>query len=349
MLIRCKQFNFNKKNIEKRLSFIGLSETDHTLAARLNKEVIEPYVDTIIERFYGNLLSQPENRKWLNSDEMIRRLKLTQRNYLLSLGVGFDTDGYFEQRLEIGIIHAVVELPLSVYQCAYSNLIQYIIDAFPDSITDNKQDYLALTNFVVRITSLDMSLAIETYHQSNILVLEEEVNTAHSREKILLNLAETDSLTGLYNRKFAFTHLNHLISNAHKYSNNLCILMLDIDYFKNVNDTYGHQAGDEVLKYVAFQITKILRDHDIMGRYGGEEFILGLIDVTPKLARKIARRICGSIAKMPILIDEHKINITVSIGLAYMEAEDDLQNLIKRADMALYSAKSSGRNCVICG
>lgn len=349
MLVRCKQFNFDKANIDQRLSFLGLSTADLQLAIRLNKEVIKPNLDSIIERFYENLLLHPENKKWLINDEMISRLKLTQGKYLLSLGIDFDTEEYFEHRLEIGIMHAVVELPLSIYQCAYSNLIQYILGVFPESIVNNESDYLALTNFVIKITSLDMSLAIETYHHSFITGLEDEVTTANTREKKFKNLAETDSLTGLYNRKYTFTHLNDFISNAHQYSNNLNILMLDIDYFKKVNDTYGHQAGDEVLKLVALEITKILRENDIVGRYGGEEFILGLLDVKPEVAKKVAQRICDTIARTPIVVDDLVINITVSIGLAHMNVDDDLQSLIKRADSALYSAKSSGRNCVVCG
>ena len=91
-----------------------------------------------------------------------------------------------------------------------------------------------------------------------------------------------------------------------------------------------------------------MRDHDIVGRYGGEEFIIGLIDITPEVASKVAERIRNLIADTRMTINKHSINITASIGLAYFGAEDDLHSLIKRADTALYSAKGAGRNCVVC-
>ena len=347
MLLRCNQFGFNRKKINQRLSFLRLSKADDKLAQRLNKEVIGPNVDRIIERFYETLLTNAETRKWLMEGETIERLKGTQRNYLLSLGIDFDSDEYFENRLQIGIMHAVVNLPLSIYQGAYSNMMQFILDEFPESILENSKDNSALTNFVIRITSLDMSLAIETYHYSLMNELEDEVKMAHSVETTLRSEAETDSLTGLYNRKYAFSHLNEEIGNAHQYSNNISILMLDIDYFKKVNDTYGHQAGDEVLKEISMEITKILRDHDIVGRYGGEEYIIGLVNITSERAIQVAERIRKLVADTSIVINAQTIKVTVSIGVAHLGLEDDLHSLIKRSDAALYSAKGAGRNCVI--
>ena len=347
MILRCKQFGFDQKKINQRLLFLRLTKADHILSQRLNKEVIEPNIDKIIELFYDSLLSNIETHKWLKNKELLERLKMTQRKYLLGLGINFDSEEYFESRLSIGIMHVVISLPLSVYQGAYSNLIQFIIDAFPQSIREQSQDNLALTNFVIRITSLDMSLAIESYHHSFMNNLEDEVKVAHSVQTTLRNEAETDSLTGLYNRKYAFSHLNEVIGNARQYSNNISILMLDIDYFKKVNDTYGHQAGDVVLKEVSKAITKSLRDHDIVGRYGGEEYIVGLVNITSELAIQVAERIRKLVSDTSIITSEHTINVTVSIGITHFGLEDDLHSLIKRSDAALYSAKDAGRNCVI--
>ena len=349
MLLRCKQFGFDRKNIDQRLAFLKLSKADHKLAHRLKEEVIIPNANKIIDRFYDILLFQPETRKWLLEGTIIERLKSTQYRYLLSLGIDFDTEEYFENRLQIGIMHAVIDLPLSAYQCAYCNLIQCIADVIPESIKNNGQDYRDLMTFITKITSLDISLATETYHYSFMSELEEEVKMVRSRESKLRSEAETDSLTGLYNRKLAFNLLNEAIANAHQYSGNLSLLMLDLDFFKKVNDTYGHQVGDEAIKQVATAIRKTLRGHDIAGRYGGEEFILGLVDITPEIAFQVAQRIRKSVAKTPILINEQITSVTVSIGLASLEAKDNLQSLIRRSDAALYLAKEAGRNCVIIG
>lgn len=343
----CNQYGFDRIRINQRLSFLYLNKADHKLAQRLNKEVIAPNVDKIIERFYETLLTNIETRKWLMEGEIIERLKGAQRNYLLSLGINFDSAEYFENRLQIGVMHAVVNLPLSIYQGACSNLTQFIIDEFPESIIEDSKDNLELTKFVVRITSLDMSLAIETYHQSFMSELEDEVKTAREVETTLRSEAEVDSLMGIYNRKYAFSHLNQEIDNAHQHSNNISILMLDIDHFKKVNDIYGHQAGDEVLKQVTIVITKTLRTHDIVGRYGGEEYIVGLINLTSEEAVQVAERIRKLVADTSIIVNSQTINVTVSIGVAHLGLEEDLHSLIKRSDAALYLAKGAGRNRVI--
>ena len=349
MYRRCAQFGFDREKIERRLAFLRLSKSDHALAKRLTHEVITPNVDKIVNRFYDTLLFQSETRKWIRSGELIDRLKNTQRDYLLSLGAQFDSNEYFENRLQIGIMHTVVDLPLSIYQCAYSHLIRYIIDAFPDSILNNSKDYNNLTEFLIKISSLDMSLAIEAYHLSYLSVMEDEITMGRIREASLKDRAETDALTGLLNRNSAFLLLEDAIRDACENSNSLAILMLDIDYFKNINDTYGHQVGDEVLKQVTTAFNKSLREHDIVGRYGGEEFIIGLLDVSPEVATKIAERIRSSIADMPIKVADQIINISASIGLACLNQNDNLDSLVKRADHALLNAKKLGRNHVTVG
>ena len=120
----------------------------------------------------------------------------------------------------------------------------------------------------------------------------------------------------------------------------------NIDYFKKVNDTYGHQAGDEVLKQVARIIAKTLRGHDVIGRYGGEEFIIGLVDISREIANQVAERILHCVAEASMTVSQQTLQVTVSIGLSYLGEKDDLHSLIQRADTALYAAKGAGRNCV---
>lgn len=347
MFPRCEQFGFDRKVIDRRLAFLKLSKSDHRLAQRLSSEVIAPNVTSIIDRFYETLLFHAESRKWLVDGDVIQRLKRTQSRYLLGLGIAFDTEAYFEERLRIGVVHASIGLPLSTYQGAYANLIEYIMDAIPASLREDHEDYLALTKFIVKIALLDVTLATETYHYSNMSNLEDEVKLAQSREKMFQSQAETDSLTGLHNRKQAFVLLDEAIRNARLNSGGLCLLMLDLDHFKKINDTYGHQAGDEVLRQTGAGIAKSLRSPDIAGRYGGEEFIVGMVDITQEAAAQVAERIRSCIADLPIAIRDEVIHVTASIGLAYLNKNDDLQSLVKRTDAALYAAKESGRNRVM--
>lgn len=344
----CRQFGFDSKKIKQRLGFSYLSKNDFPLASRLQEEVIIPNLDKITDRFYEILLFQSESRQYLCSGEVIERLKKTQKQYLLTLGKDFDSEEYFEGRLKIGVVHAVIGLPLSVYQCAYSNLTQLIIDCIPGSISNNKKEFTEMINFIIKITSLDMSLAVETYHSSHISSMKEAVEDYRSRESELRTKAETDSLTGMFNRESFFKHFHSAITNMEKDSKSLVhVIMVDLDHFKSINDEYGHQVGDEALIKAAESISQATRAHDFVGRYGGEEFIIGIINVNDEVANIVAKRICQRISEITINIKKSSINITASVGLASIQINEDLTSLIGRADSALYVAKKNGRNQVV--
>lgn len=163
-----------------------------------------------------------------------------------------------------------------------------------------------------------------------------------------LSMALTDSLTGLYNRRYATRHLENLLSRAQQTGKPVSILACDIDHFKLVNDTYGHPAGDEVLKKFAEHLSQSVRAVDMVARFGGEEFIILLPDIDGARAVQIAERLCESVAAMPISIEgKGDLHITTSIGVASSCSLLDMDNLLKLADAALYRAKNSGRNKVL--
>ncbi|WP_020593542.1 PleD family two-component system response regulator [Kiloniella laminariae] len=162
-------------------------------------------------------------------------------------------------------------------------------------------------------------------------------------------LAYTDPLTGVFNRRYMNAHLDRAVMEIAETAKPVSALMFDIDHFKNVNDTYGHASGDEVLKVLARRVTDAIRDFDMLARYGGEEFVVVMPSATTEQAFTVAERIRMRIGETPIEIpgSSTPLTITVSVGVATtsdpMEMADSLLN---RADMALYEAKSLGRNCV---
>ncbi len=176
----------------------------------------------------------------------------------------------------------------------------------------------------------------------------ESAGAEHKLAMELKDASETDELTGVYNRRYL-----HKI--AQTVEGRVCILMIDIDHFKKVNDTYGHLAGDTVLKELVGVIRKQLRAHDVLVRYGGEEFLVILSDTLPDAAVHIAERIRRAIEKYEFVVKSdyiHKIHITVSVGVScgLIPAGGSsyiIWNLIAKADEALYIAKSAGRNKVI--
>jgi len=151
----------------------------------------------------------------------------------------------------------------------------------------------------------------------------------------------TDGLTGVANRKHLDSRLAEMIKNDSVFS----VIMLDIDHFKKVNDTYGHQAGDEVLKHFAKTIAKTVRPGDLVARYGGEEFsVVCLSDV--QNARKVAERIREAVEATPIQTCAGTIKITASQGVAQRRQDDTADSIVHRADGFLYQAKQEGRNRV---
>jgi two-component system cell cycle response regulator len=160
--------------------------------------------------------------------------------------------------------------------------------------------------------------------------------------------AVTDALTGLHNRRYMESHLETLVRDALRAGRKLSMLMADIDFFKHVNDTYGHDAGDVVLREFANRIRRNTRGIDLACRMGGEEFVIIMPNTEMGRAYQIGERLRACIASDPFVIKPNQaIRVTTSVGLASMETADDTaQTLFKRADQALYASKRSGRNRV---
>ena len=173
-----------------------------------------------------------------------------------------------------------------------------------------------------------------------------------STYEISLSMALTDTLTGLYNRRYLEAHMQKLLQKNSEANKNLCVLYLDIDHFKRINDTYGHNVGDEILRTFAFRIKDSLRSFDLVARLGGEEFVAILPDVSDDMAQFVAERLRRAIADRPITCGapEGAISITTSVGGTIIragdqdKAQEDIQTILNRADRALYEAKHSGRN-----
>lgn len=169
---------------------------------------------------------------------------------------------------------------------------------------------------------------------------------------VLSTMALADPLTELSNRRAMEWELPRQIHNARTESTPLSLVMLDVDYFKSVNDTHGHQVGDRVLQLLSARLRHNLRFQDTLFRYGGEEFVIVLSNTTFQDALIVARRLRCLISDQPFHIDGSlALAITVSMGLASLISTDDAkgENLIRRADHNLLRAKSSGRNQVFCG
>lgn len=177
------------------------------------------------------------------------------------------------------------------------------------------------------------------------------INRANVYAEILKH-ATLDALTGFYNRHQLEERIKQEVSGAKRQKRNLCAIMTDIDFFKSVNDTYGHSVGDIVLKTISNSIKNQLRDYDTAGRYGGEEFVILLPDTNIEEAKMVAERLRQTVENKKIDIskifpDKKNISVTISLGVAQYNTGEDGSKLIINADSALYKAKESGRNRVV--
>ncbi len=164
-----------------------------------------------------------------------------------------------------------------------------------------------------------------------------------------LELAITDSLTGLYNRRYMESHLAAMVQDGLQNHKPVSILIFDIDFFKSVNDTHGHAAGDTVLKEFAQRISQNVRGVDLACRMGGEEFVVVMPDTDLSYAMMVAERLRQRIGEIPFKVEDRlELNVTVSIGIGVVEAAGDTgEKVLERADAALYRAKRDGRNRVV--
>jgi diguanylate cyclase (GGDEF)-like protein len=164
----------------------------------------------------------------------------------------------------------------------------------------------------------------------------------------LHRISITDHLTGAYTRRFFFESLTKLMATARRHGTPLSIIMIDVDNFKPINDSFGHPVGDEVLQLLASNCREALREADVFARFGGEEFIVALPDTDERAAREVAERLRMATMTQPVDSGQVYIHITISCGIAQYRSTDlTIEGLIKRADQALYAAKNSGRNQVV--
>ncbi|SIQ22890.1 diguanylate cyclase (GGDEF) domain-containing protein [Alkalispirochaeta americana] len=200
-----------------------------------------------------------------------------------------------------------------------------------------------LTLFGIQVASIleIVILSLALAHRARLL---------DQQRKIARHQAATDGLTGLTNRRYFEDYASEIIQSSRASDTPLALVLFDLDHFKKVNDTYGHDAGDTVLQTIAQRLTNHLRSSDALSRYGGEEFVFLLPQATREEALQKAEEVRSILSQQPISLDDQQpITVTASFGVACLKNEPTLRELMKRADAALYQAKHHGRNRVASG
>ncbi|SMH59839.1 sensor domain-containing diguanylate cyclase [Azospirillum agricola] len=214
----------------------------------------------------------------------------------------------------------------------------------------------AVVNMEVQFKKADGSPFWTLFTVNQAIIQGVEVNLAwiydyterRNMEEALRDMASRDPLTGIHNRRSFMELARQQLARAHRFHEPLAVFVLDVDHFKRINDSYGHATGDDALRMVAAGCQAILREYDLLGRLGGEEFVVVLPGATADETRVVAERVRRYLARMPIPGPDGRFHLTSSIGIAGLEgATDTLEKAIHRADLALYRAKHEGRNRVV--
>ena len=230
---------------------------------------------------------------------------------------------------------------------AYQAFLRQFLERKHEGISDARIDIVMTPesgdHFVAELRLSTLNLDGDTIVTQTFL----DISERKEFERKLKKLAQTDPLTGCHNRRHYCEIAEQQLIICRSQKQAFSLMLMDLDRFKNINDTYGHAAGDEVLKVFATVTRGLIREGDIFGRYGGEEFVLALPNTDKQVAHNIAQRICAQIERQQIVDDGRTLNVTASIGLVTSpKSSMTLEAMTKIADDLLYEAKANGRNRV---
>lgn len=215
-----------------------------------------------------------------------------------------------------------------------------VLDHQPRELTEKQR--IALTALASQVMN---NLELIRVQQAQAALIEQ----LQSAQKELIHLASTDPLTGLYNRRAIEERLSQELALIERGRAPAALMLMDLDHFKTINDDFGHETGDRVIEHFARVCKNVFRQSDIIGRWGGEEFVVLLPGATEAEAWQAAQRLHQSLRQTPLVGDEHPpLLITVSIGLCSLSKDCELEDTLRQADELLYQAKDSGRNRTVC-
>lgn len=342
----CEQLKITDEELIHRRAFLGLTDQDHERLAKI-RMLLKEEVEEIVEEFYAHFLKFPDLGRFLADPETVTRLKHTLKTYLLTLGSESDDIDYCENRLRMGFTHERIGLAQKWYLGAYGKLYELLAKKITRNGSKYSEEEFGLLVTLQKIFTLDEQLAVETYYFSTTQRLEKLLAEVAEAQHNLEEVTRLDGLTQALNHKFLFEALEMEFYRSRRFQHPFTILFLDLDHFKALNDQHGHAFGDKVLKQVAKGIRGVIRPSDIVGRYGGEEFVVGLVECNEETGKLIAERIRLKIALDKFEFGPQSAFVTLSIGCATLrDTNKNLDELIEKADQAMYQAKATGRNQV---
>ena len=340
------QMDIHEIEISRRKELLEFSTRDAELLASCREFILND-VDAIVTEFYLKQTAVNEIALIIGDADTLTRLRAAMTRYVIDLFSGFYDEAYVNNRLRIGLVHKRIGVAPKYYLSAMRILKSLLFDA----ITRRRRgqaDCEEILQALDKLLYFDNEFVFDTYIRSLIAEIESAKDYAvryarnledkvADRTRELAELSRRDSLTGLYNQRYMMEALRAEHSRARRSGQSLAVIYMDVDKFKEVNDSLGHLAGDEVLRLLGQTLAQQARSHDICCRYGGDEFCVVLPEASENDAVVFAERVLTHFQTL-------RPDIHLSVGVAVFDAEHDLDmdGLISTADQRMYAAKRQG-------
>ncbi|AXE29860.1 GGDEF domain-containing protein [Chromobacterium phragmitis] len=343
-----EQLRITDFEIEQRKQLFALEPRDELLL-RAAGALVESHLDELVARFYELQTSTPEIALLIGDADTLQRLRNAQRRYVIDLFSGVYDLEYVNNRLRIGLVHKRIGVEPKLYLAAVQTLKTLLSNLISELIPDievRRHTLLAVDKLVM----FDVALVFETYIRSLVAEIETSRNKSEQyarsleekvavRTRQLEELSRTDPLTGLLNRRYLDETLTRVLRSAQRRNETVTLVYLDVDHFKLINDSLGHQCGDEILRSLGEIINRITRVEDGCFRYGGDEFCIVLPNCDQKQAEEtFVERLRAELAGL-------QPDISLSVGSVETGPEEFLspESLVGMADQRMYEMKQRNR------
>lgn len=335
------------KDIQLRKGYSGISSEDEALLKEA-RPFVEKNMKRLLEGFWAHLMRFEETKEILKDEKKVANFKKAFPGYILELFSGDYGTSYVEKRVATGVVHFKLGLAPRWYLGALNIFSHLLQDILKECYGQDEERLGKALMALEGMLNFDYQYMAEVYEREHEAALMEALQKLRELNRRLEELSVRDGLTNLYNHRHCIDTTLREFERARRYNYPLSCIMIDVDYFKSTNDTYGHPFGDYVLKELALIMQKHLRMTDMFFRYGGDEFLVLLPGTNSTAANLACQRLQEKVAQHHFHYQSasHKVSLSIGISSTLDKGVHSYQDLIKTADSALYKAKQK-RGCIV--